>query len=939
MADGGIDMAFERNTRWCAFAACVSLGVSFLAARALPLAAAEPAGEPQGRREAFEDRAGRERWFLEQRALPGRSVPTHLLAEALERAAECRVPEDASPAWESLGPAPVRNVSMQGDGGMTYSGRSLAVALDPRDSRTILLGAAQGGIWRSEDGGAHFAPVADGMPSLAIKVIRFAPSNPDVVYAGSGEPHSKTSLFGMGVFKSTDGGRNWQALPPAGSGWDFRYLAVSGLQVDSTDARVLYVTTANVLPDRVDAFHPPPWAAEPGIFKSTDGGQTWVRKLTAHDYRPYDFPAYDPYLASGYGFMDLELYRKSPQVLFAVERSGGIYRTTDGGEHWSLVTPVKNPGAGAAQGADFPAALPRWAYLNSNTWVFQNYPVIGRSPTTPEFNRVEIAIGQDGAGLTSDYRTVPIYAGYGTILQLDTNGDGVFNPAVDLSAPTALIFKSSDGGDTWHWLGDWQSTGAPAYCDTYSDPSMMNALYDNMVEVNPLDADDVVVGGNANYSTYWPDPLVNPTRLLTIPWRGFVYRSLDGGRSWMDTTQACSGYVPDLTKPPIGGLPVYKCMGTPSSKTVHPDLHCAFFDTPHHRLYVTCDGGLWGCSIAGDGRDGLNDYAWEPLNEDLSTLQFFDLGSHPSDPDKILGAMQDNSNALWNGTFWDAWDWNQSDGTVGRFDPIQPQHVYLGWQYSLARNDEGGNKSSEGWKILFSGSIGNNDTLPFVVVFAIDPVKTSVIYTGSTTGLYKSTDRGDHWKRRVNASPLDGAVTAIAVSPKDRSLVWVGTSTGRIYLFNNAEGTVKDRTGTNMPNRWVSGIVASLVDKGRAFVSFSGYDANSLDVAHGGNGNAGKVFVTSDKGKHWTNVSGNLDGAHQMDFPIACLAVSPSSEGTLWLGTDAGVWRTIDGGQGWSSFRGTMPVVAALALEANPRTGYLTVGTFGRGAWRTPLAN
>ena len=563
--------------------------------------------------------------------------------------------------------------------------------------------------------------------------------------------------------------------------------------------------------------------------------------------------------------------------------------------------------------------------------------MIKRPSTTPEFNRIEIAIGQEGTGLTSDYHTVPIYAGYGAILQLDTNGNGVFDPGTDIASPTALIFKSSDGGGTWQWLGDWQDAGIPAYCDTFSDPTMMNALYDNMVEVNPLDADDVVVGGNANYNTYWPDPIDNPTRLLAIPWRGFVYRSVDGGRSWVDTTQACTGYVPDSTQPPIGGLPVYKCVATPSSKTVHPDLHCAYFDTPNHRLYVTCDGGLWGCTITGDGRDGLNDYDWEPLNEGLSTLQFFNLGSHPSDPNKILGAMQDNANALWNGAFWDAWDWNQSDGTVGRFDPLEPEHVYLGWQYSLARNDNGGGKSSEGWKILFSGSIGKNDTLPFVVVFAIDPVKTKVVYTGSETGLYKSTDRGDHWQKRLNASPLSGSVTAIAVSPKDRALVWVGTSTGRVYLFNNQSGTANDRTGTNMPNRWVSGIVASEQDKGRAFVSFSGYDANSTDTAHGGNGNAGKVFVTSDKGKHWTNMSGNLDGAHQMDVPISCLAVSPSSESTLWLGTDAGVWRTADGGQSWASFRGTMPVVAALTLEANPGTGYLLVGTFGRGVWRTPL--
>ena len=371
---------------------------------------------------------------------------------------------------------------------------------------------------------------------------------------------------------------------------------------------------------------------------------------------------------------------------------------------------------------------------------------------------------------------------------------------------------------------------------------------------------------------------------------------------------------------------------------MHPDLHCAFFDTPNRRLYVTCDGGLWGCTLTGDGRDGLTDYDWEPLNEGLSTLQFFHFGSHPTDPNRILGGHagqrqrpleRDLLGCLGLGP-------ERRDGRCLRPPRTGARLPRLA---VLPRAPRPGREQIRGgWTTLFSGSIGHNDTLPFVVVFAIDPVKTKVIYTGSETGLYKSTDRGNHWQSRLNASPLNGSVTAIAVSPKNRALVWVGTSAGRVYLFNNKEGTVKDRTGTNMPNRWVSGIVASSRDKARAFVSFSGYDANSLDTPHGGNGNAGKVFVTSDKGKHWTNMSGNLDGAHQMDVPISCLAVSPSSESTLWLGTDAGVWRTTDGGQNWASFRGTMPVVAALDIEANPQTGFLTVGTFGRGIWRTSLA-
>ena len=84
------------------------------------------------------------------------------------------------------------------------------------------MGAAQGGIWRSTDSGASWKAVGDGLPSLAIKVIRFAPSDPSIVYAGSGEPHSKTSIWGMGVFRSTDGGATWGALPASGKEWDFR---------------------------------------------------------------------------------------------------------------------------------------------------------------------------------------------------------------------------------------------------------------------------------------------------------------------------------------------------------------------------------------------------------------------------------------------------------------------------------------------------------------------------------------------------------------------------------------------------------------------------------------------------------------------------------------------------------------------------------------------
>jgi photosystem II stability/assembly factor-like uncharacterized protein len=824
---------------------------------------------------------------------------------------------------------------MQGDGGMTYSGRALAVALDPGDPDVILVGAAQGGIWRSEDGGAHFVSVADDMPSQAVKVIRFAPSAPGVVYAGSGEPHSKTSIFGMGVFKSLDGGRTWDALPVSGAGWDFRFLSISGLQVDPEDPDTLYVSTANILGDRIDPFAPPPSMGLPGLFKSEDGGMTWTMKLQATDYRAYDYPAYDPFLASGYGFVDLELWRANSEVLFAVERSGGIYRSVDAGETWQLVTPVKNPGGGAAQGADFPAPVERFTVWDDTDAVFVSYPVLKRSATTPEFNRIEIGIGQFGGDLDGDPERAVIYAGYGAILLQDTNGNGVYDDGADLTSPVALIMKSEDSGATWRWLGDWMNGGAPAYCDAAASVNFENGLYDNTVEVNPEDPNDAVVGGNCNYNSHWPDPLVNPTRILQIPWMGIVFRTLDGGQSWMNISQACDSYVLDSSQPPLHGLPVYKCTRTPTNKTVHPDMHSAFFDTGRGRIYFTTDGGLWVCDIAGDGKDGLNDYDWTPLNEGLGTLQFFDVGVHPTAPDRLVGGMQDNANVYWNGSLWESWDWDQSDGTIGEYDPKDPKRIYLGWQYALARSDIGGGQPPVNWITLFDGAMPNGNAVPWRTLLEIDPVETQNVYVAGMTGVYRSADYGDHFSA-MNPNPMD-EVTAISVSPKKNHLVWVGTSTGKVYLFDTKKGKMWDKTGSNFPNRWVSSIEASGQSNKKAWVAFSGYDANSLDTQHGGNGNKGRVFRTSDQGNKWKDVSGNLTIANGLDIPICSLAVDPKKESQIWIGTDFGVYRTENGGQAWESYRGTMPVVAVMTLDCNHATGYLTCATFGRGVWRTAV--
>jgi len=889
-----------------------------------------------------ENRLKRERWFWTQRSNPAGGIPVEAHRNAvLKESTSATKGTPNRVLWESIGPGPIDNVKMYGAGDLSASGRALAIAIHPTNPEILLLGAAQGGIWRSTNGGRNFAPVGDELPSLAIKVIRFAPSNPDIVYAGSGEPHSKTSIFGMGVYRSTDGGETWTVLPSHGSGWDFRYVAISGLQIDPADPNKIYVTTANILPDRVNLFEPPLSTPKTGIFKSIDGGQTWRCIQYAVDYRDYMYPEYDPYPASGVGFMDLELFLANPSILFATEMSGGIYRSIDYGEHWQRVTPVKNPGGVADAGPDFPAPVPHFSYYDPHAFFFTTYPVLPREKTVPEFNRIEISLAQTGTGITQDYRTMVLYAGVGSVIQLDQNNNGIYDPGEDLQAAVGLLFKSTDGGQTWKWLGDWLD-GVPNYCDAYASNvgghAFMDCLYDNTVEVNPTDANDVVVGGNANYNPYWPDPISNPTRMLTIPWRGMVYRSADGGATWDDTTPACGQYVLDTTQPHLNGLPVYTCVETPSDRIIHPDIHSAAYDWERSQFYVTSDGGLHRSSVSKNEVTGQINYSWRGLNNNLSTLQFFNFGSHPTDPNRILGGMQDNAAASWNGTFWDAWDFSGSDGNVTTFDPKEPHHIYIGWQYALSRNDNGGDNDPTHWKTLFDSSIGQNDNLPFVTVFEIDPVETNIIYVGSDTGLYRSNDRGDHWQPRLNEIPTHGEVTSISVSPRDHNQVWVGTSKGRVYLFDLKKGEIYDRTGDKFPNRWVSSIKTSPNRKGTVIVTFSGYDSNSKDSSIAGNGHVGKIFMSYNFGKRWTNISGNLKEKNGLDIPLSALVIDPEDERRMWIGTDTGVYRTVNRGRTWESYRGNMPLVAVMALEYNLNTGYLMAATFGRSIWRTIVA-
>jgi len=246
-------------------------------------------------------------WY-EPRAYPLGYIPAGARIDAAQQWGQATVAAGGSAgagaAWLNIGPAPIL---ISRFGISLGSGRVTAIAVDPALPNHWLVGAAQGGIWETGDGGSTWAPRSDDQDSLAIGAIAFAQSNPPgqkIVYAGTGEiDHGQPSL-GVGFLKSTDGGGTWRLV----AGAPFLGRLFSRIEVDPAGSQVVLAATST------------------GIYRSTDGGLTWpeqplARFVTRLEVDPTNFN------------------RQYAGVAYD-DDAAGLYRSVDGGRNWG---PVSGP--------------------------------------------------------------------------------------------------------------------------------------------------------------------------------------------------------------------------------------------------------------------------------------------------------------------------------------------------------------------------------------------------------------------------------------------------------------------------------------------------------------------------------------------------------------------------------------------------------------------
>ena len=368
----------------------------------------------------------------------------------------------AQPDWRFLGPF--------------RGGRVLAVAGLPSDPNTFYFGAVGGGLWKSSNAGLTWKPIFDHLPSghriASIGAIAIAPSNPNIIYVGTGEADMRSALsFGDGLYKSTDAGATWTHIGLTDS------RQIGKIVVDPADPNKVYVAALG---------HPYGPNPQRGVFKSTDGGLTWTHAL---DKGPT------------IGAIDLALDPEDPNTLYAT--TWNVHRTT-----WSVYAPVSGPGGGLYKSTD--AGL-TWTQL-SNGLPQGKWGRVGVAAGTG--HRVYTLIDSDKPGLyrsddggttwslASTENRLTSRAWYFSGIYLDPkNPDIVFFPNVGLhktadGGKTFSIVRGAPGGDDYHSL--WIDP---------SNPSRMILGTDQGATISP--------DGGTTWSTWYNQPTAQVYHVVT----------------------------------------------------------------------------------------------------------------------------------------------------------------------------------------------------------------------------------------------------------------------------------------------------------------------------------------------------------------------------------------------------------------------------------------
>ncbi len=335
-----------------------------------------------------------------------------------------------SSKFSSVGPGSIYT----GASGQNYSGRIVAIAAHPTDANTLYIAAAGGGVWKTTNGGTSWTALTNGLPWQAMGSITIDPSNPNNVYAGTGETNnSGDSEYGIGLYKSTDAGSSWTLIQGNSGTNEFYRQMISKIVVDPNSSDTIYMAVEGGY--GANSVYGPT-----GVYKSTDGGNTWTN--TTANIANDDYPTYQQWC-------DLVMDPTNDKVLYAAagdvggSTTNGIYKTTDGGSTWTLQTGAPNNSSDSNVG--------RIALSISASSHNTLYASVENESTYELYNIYKTTDGTTWKALSN----VPNYMGqqgwYDQIIAVNPkNPNSVFvSGCLDYSSYSDEALETTDGGTNW----------------------------------------------------------------------------------------------------------------------------------------------------------------------------------------------------------------------------------------------------------------------------------------------------------------------------------------------------------------------------------------------------------------------------------------------------------------------------------------------------------
>ena len=772
----------------------------------------------------------------------------------------------------------LKDIKFRNIGPGVMSGRVVDVDVNPADPTEFYVAYATGGLWYTANNGQSLVPIFDNEDVIGIGDIAVNWTS-RTIWVGTGEANSSRSSYsGNGVYKSIDNGKSWQYLGLPES------QHIGKIVLHPTDNNIAWVAVLGHL-----------YSAnkERGIYKTTDGGKTWKQTLFVDDNT---------------GAADMDINPKNPDELFAAMwyrtrrawnfeeggKTSGIYKSSDGGNSWKLVT---GPGTGfpggdgnGRIGVAIHAANPNIIYAVIDNQGRRPDTAQKKTDTAYKLNNFKDLTKEKFATLNNNKldsfledNNFPEKYKASVVKEMVEHDkvkptavyEYLFDPNTDIFNTPVIgceIYRSDDAGGSWKKVN---AKGLNLF-NTYG-------YYFGKISVSQSNPDKVVISGFN------------------------LMLSIDGGKTFSSTDNGAT----------------------------HPDWHGCWMDPNRDSHWIAGNDG--GCNVTYD-----NGKHWFKANTP-SVGQFYNITVDDAKPYNVYGGLQDNGTWFGPSTSKENDQWNYEavypwknigggDGMQVQVDTRDNKTTYSGSQFGFynRRNTDGGRgvslyprpelgepKLKYNWQTPIWLSRHNQD----VFYYGTNKFHRSLLKGDKMEALSGDLTNGGH-----DGDVPFGTLSTIVESPKKFGLIYIGTDDGNIQVTKDG-GYTWTKLNTNLPKSvqglYVSRVMPSMYKEGRVYATLNGY-RNDNFMAY--------LFVSEDYGITWAQLGTDLPAE-----PLNVVREDPKIENIIYVGSDNGLYASFDMGKTFMTMGNNLPRVPVHDIAIQQRENEILIGTHGRSIYVTKL--